>query len=118
MRSVRTVVGVAALLAGTPLFYDGDQLPSRYKGGAFVVFHGSWNRAPLPQAGYKVVFAPFEGDDPTGEWETFADGFGGEEPSPRGSQHRPVGIAEGPDGSLYVSDDRGGRIYRIVYRGR
>ena len=100
------------------LFYDGDQLPSRYKGGAFVVFHGSWNRAPLPQAGYTVVFAPFEGDDPTGEWEIFADGFGGEEPSPRGSPHRPVGIAEGPDGSLYVSDDRGGRIYRIVYRGR
>lgn len=99
------------------LFYTGDQLPERYRGGAFVVFHGSWNRAPLPQAGYKVVFAPFAGDEPTGEWEVFADGFGGDAPSPQGSPHRPVAIAQGPDGSLYVSDDRGGRIYRIIYRG-
>ncbi len=64
-----------------------------------------------------MVFAPFEGDDPSGEWEVFADGFGGAEPSPRGSPHRPVAIAEGPDGSLYVTDDTGGRIYRIVYAG-
>jgi glucose/arabinose dehydrogenase len=99
------------------LFYSGEQLPTRYQGGAFVVFHGSWNRAPLPQAGYNVVFAPFSGNDPTGDWEIFADGFGGAEPSPRGSAHRPVSIAQGPDGSLYVTDDAGGRIYRIIYRG-
>jgi glucose/arabinose dehydrogenase len=99
------------------LFYAGDQLPQRYRGGAFVVFHGSWNRAPEPQAGYKVVFAPFEGGNPTGEWEVFADGFAGDDPSPQSAAHRPVGIAEGPDGSLYVSDDRGGRIYRILFRG-
>ncbi len=98
------------------LFYGGDQLPERFGGGAFIVFHGSWNRAPMPQAGYKVVFAPFDGNEPTGAWEIFADSFGDANPSPR-SQHRPVAIAEGPDGSLYVSDDSGGRIYRILYRG-
>ncbi|UCF41468.1 MAG: PQQ-dependent sugar dehydrogenase [Gemmatimonadota bacterium] len=98
-------------------FYVGNQYPQRYRGGAFIAFHGSWNRAPLPQGGYNVVFAPFDGDEPTGAWEVFADGFAGRELSPRGAEHRPVGLAEGPDGSLYVSDDRGGRIYRIVYRG-
>ncbi|MFQ6045639.1 MAG: PQQ-dependent sugar dehydrogenase [Gemmatimonadales bacterium] len=99
------------------LFYAGEQFPARYRGGAFIAFHGSWNRAPLPQGGYNVVFAPFEGDEPTGEWEVFADGFAGADKSPRGAAHRPVGVAVGPDGSLYVSDDSGGRIYRILYRG-
>ncbi len=97
-------------------FYSGTQYPERYRGGAFIAFHGSWNRAPLPQGGYNLVFAPFRGDEPSGEWEVFADGFAGEDVSPRGAEHRPVGLAEGPDGSLYVSDDRGGRVYRIVYR--
>lgn len=99
------------------LFYAGDQFPERYRGGAFIAFHGSWNRAPLPQGGYNLVFAPFEGDEPSGEWEVFADGFAGRDKSPRGAAHRPVGVAMGPDGSLYVSDDSGGRIYRIIYRG-
>ncbi len=99
------------------LFYTGAQYPARYRGGAFIAFHGSWNRAPLPQGGYNIVFAPFEGDHPTGEWEVFADGFAGATTSPREAAHRPVGLAQGPDGSLYVSDDSGGRIYRIIYRG-
>ena len=99
------------------LFYRGNQLPARYRGGAFIAFHGSWNRAPLPQGGYNVVFAPFDGGDPTGEWTIFAAGFAGEEVSPRSAEHRPCGVAEGPDGSLYVSDDAGGRIYRILYAG-
>jgi glucose/arabinose dehydrogenase len=98
------------------LFYSGNHFPDRYRGGAFIVFHGSWNRAPLPQGGYNVVFQPFDGRDPAGSWEVFAEGFAGEEPTP-GSLHRPVDIAEGPDGSLFVSDDRGGRIYRILYTG-
>lgn len=98
-------------------FYRGDQFPARYRGGAFIAFHGSWNRAPLPQAGYNVVFAQFDGDDPTGGWDVFADGFAGGTRSPGDAAHRPVGLAEGPDGSLYVSDDRGGRIYRIMYVG-
>ncbi|MFQ5679246.1 MAG: PQQ-dependent sugar dehydrogenase [Gemmatimonadota bacterium] len=99
------------------LFYAGDQFPERYRGGAFVAFHGSWNRAPLPQAGYNVAFVPFSGGRPTGEWEVFADGFAGERKDPRNAAHRPTGLAIGPDGSLYVTEDRSGRIWRILYRG-
>ncbi|MGD2155076.1 MAG: PQQ-dependent sugar dehydrogenase [Gemmatimonadales bacterium] len=86
-------------------------------GGAFIAFHGSWNRAPLPQGGYNVVFVPFAGDVPSGRWEVFADGFAGAELGPRGAAHRPSGLPQGPDGSLYVTDDRGGRVWRIIYVG-
>jgi glucose/arabinose dehydrogenase len=99
------------------LFYMGDQYPAKYRDGAFIAFHGSWNRSPLPQGGYNVVFAPFDGADPEGSWEVFADGFAGANVGPREAAHRPVGVAQGPDGSLYVSDDRGGRIFRIIYTG-
>jgi glucose/arabinose dehydrogenase len=98
-------------------FYTGTQFPELYQGGAFIAFHGSWNRAPLPQGGYNVVFAPFLGGQPTGAWETFADGFTGGDASPRGAAHRPVGVAQGPDGSLYISDSRIGRIWRVIYQG-
>ncbi|HKW42484.1 MAG TPA: PQQ-dependent sugar dehydrogenase [Gemmatimonadales bacterium] len=97
-------------------FYSGTQFPARYHGGAFIAFHGSWNRAPLPQAGYRVVFVPFKDGKPAGTYETFADGFWREDPS--GPKHRPVGVAVGPDGSLYITDDAGGRIWRVVYKGR
>ncbi len=99
-------------------FYNGSQFPVEYRGGAFVAFHGSWNRAPLPQGGYNVVFAPMEGGRATGEWSVFADGFAGEDRTPRGADHRPVGLSQGPDGSLYISDSQVGRIWRVVYRGR
>jgi glucose/arabinose dehydrogenase len=98
------------------LFYSGDQFPARYQGGAFIAFHGSWNRAPLPQEGYNVVFMPFEAGEPSENWEVFADGFAGEKRDPSTAEHRPVGVAEGPDGSLYISEDQQGRIYRILYR--
>ncbi len=94
-------------------FYTGDQFPERYRGGAFVAFHGSWNRAPRPQEGYKVVFVPFEDGEPTGEWEEFALGFREEGQGPREADHRPSGLAQGPDGSLYVTDDQAGWIWRI-----
>lgn len=99
------------------LFYTGDMFPEKYKNGAFVAFHGSWNRAPLPQEGYYVVFVPFKGKIPEGNWEVFASGFSGVDvvKSPRDAKHRPCGLAQGPDGSLYVSDDVNGRIYRIIY---
>jgi len=100
------------------LFYDGRQFPERYRGGAFIAFHGSWNRAPEPQAGYRVVFQPMRDGRPQGEFETFADGFAGlppEQVQPGSAKHRPVGLAAGPDGSLYVTDDAGGRVYRITY---
>ncbi|MBI4420248.1 MAG: PQQ-dependent sugar dehydrogenase [Gemmatimonadetes bacterium] len=99
------------------LFYTGTQFPARYKNGVFVAFHGSWNRAPRPQEGYKVVFAPLPGNGGVPAFEVIADGFGGGVNSPQAAAHRPVGLAQGPDGSLFVTDDRGGRIYRILYRG-
>jgi glucose/arabinose dehydrogenase len=100
-------------------FYRGDQFPERYRGGAFIAFHGGFDRAPLPNEGYQVVFLPMGADGlPSAEAETFADGFAGSAgPLPDNAVHRPVGVTEGPDGSLYVSDDRGGRIWRIIYRG-
>jgi glucose/arabinose dehydrogenase len=100
------------------LFYTGDMFPEKYKNGAFIAFHGSWNRAP-EQAGYHVVFVPFEGDLPSGEYEIFASGFTGKETieSPSDANYRATGLAQGPDGSLYVTDDMVGRVWKITYSG-
>jgi len=97
--------------------YDQKQFPARYRDGVFIAFHGSWNRAPYPQGGYNVVFQPLAGARASGGCEVFADGFAGAVKTPEGATHRPSGVAVGPDGSLYVSDDIRGRIYRIVYQG-
>ncbi len=100
------------------VFYTGTQFPSQYRGGAFIAFHGSWNRAPMPQAGFRVVYAPFRFGRPTGTFETFANGFN-PNPAPGRAQpgtHRPTGLAVAPDGSLFVTDDTGGTIWRISYR--
>jgi glucose/arabinose dehydrogenase/mono/diheme cytochrome c family protein len=97
--------------------YDQKQFPARYREGVFIAFHGSWDRAPYPQGGYNVVFQPLAGDHAAGQCEIFADGFAGAVKSPAKAEHRPSGLAVGPDGSLYVSDDIRGRIYRIVYHG-
>jgi glucose/arabinose dehydrogenase/mono/diheme cytochrome c family protein len=97
--------------------YDEKQFPARYRNGVFIAFHGSWNRAPYPQGGYNVVFQPMTGEHASGQCEIFADGFAGAVKTPEGAVHRPNGLAVGPDGALYVSDDIGGRIYRITYRG-
>ncbi|OLB30958.1 MAG: glucose dehydrogenase [Acidobacteria bacterium] len=99
------------------VLYDKTQFPERYRGGVFIGFHGSWNRAPYAQGGYNVVFQPLDGDHASGQCEIFADGFAGAVKSPAKAVHRPSGLAVGADGSLYVSDDIRGRIYRIVYRG-
>ena len=90
------------------VFYTGTMFPARYRGGAFVAFHGSWNRAPRPQEGFRVVFAPFENGKATGKWEDFA--------LPAGEPHsiRPSGLAVGPDGSLYIGADREGKIWRVM----
>lgn len=100
------------------LFYSNSQFPAKYHGGAFIAFHGSWNRAPLEQEGYNIVFVPFEGKKPAGSWSVFADGFAGhgEIGSPSDAQHRPTGIAVGPKGALYVVDSRQGTIWKITYK--
>ncbi|MEP6884729.1 MAG: PQQ-dependent sugar dehydrogenase [Gammaproteobacteria bacterium] len=98
-------------------FYDKRQFPAHYRNGVFIAFHGSWNRAPYPQNGYNVVFQGLAGDAASGKCEIFADGFAGSEVSPDKALHRPTGLAVGPDGALYVSDDVRGRIYRIDYHG-
>jgi glucose/arabinose dehydrogenase/mono/diheme cytochrome c family protein len=99
------------------LFYTGNQFPERYRNGAFIAFHGSWNRAPEPQAGFFVVFQPFKDGKPSGQWEVFADNFSGSPQKTASGRvdHRPCGLAQGPDGSLYVTDDLRGTLYKITY---
>jgi glucose/arabinose dehydrogenase len=100
------------------LFYSGTAFPEKYRNGAFIAFHGSWNRAPEPQAGYRVVFQPLTNGAASGDFETFANGFAadtGQALQPGTAKHRPTGLAQGPDGALIVTDDAGGRIYRITY---
>jgi glucose/arabinose dehydrogenase len=99
------------------LFYTGSQFPEKYKNGAFIAFHGSWNRAPEPQAGYFVVFQPFADGKPSGDYEIFADGFSGspENTAAGKPERRPCGLAQGPDGSIYVTDDKKGGIFKISY---
>lgn len=102
------------------VFYDGEQFPERYRGGLFIAFHGS-RFAPnamgdLP--GYQVGFLRFEEDAPADELETFASGFAGpERPLPDGAASRPVGLALANDGSLYISDDHGGNLWRVYFMG-
>lgn len=101
------------------MFYEGDQFPERYKNGAFIAFHGSTSSAPYPQTGYFVGFVPMENGIPTGPWEVFADGFAEQEivVNTSDATYRPMGLAVGPDGSLYVSDSEKGKIWRIMYKG-
>jgi glucose/arabinose dehydrogenase/mono/diheme cytochrome c family protein len=97
--------------------YAGTQFPVVYRGGAFIAFHGSWNRAPGPQGGYNVVFQPLADGKASGHWVVFANGFAGPHEDPSGALHRPTGLAFAPDGSLYISDDKGGRIWHVTYSG-
>ena len=101
------------------LFYQGDQFPERYKDGAFIAFHGSTDRSPYPQAGYIVCFIPFEDGKAVGKWEVFADGFTGVDTVINTSDavYRPMGLAMGPDGSLYISESNKGKIWRVMYKG-
>ena len=99
------------------LLYAGPMFPARYRGGAFIAFHGSWNRAPMPQAGYKVVFVPASGGRLGPAFESFADDFAGRYREPSGAAHRPTGLAQGPDGALFITDDQRGRVWRVVWVG-
>ena len=91
-------------------FYTGTQFPEHYRGGAFIAFHGSWNRAPRPQAGYVVAFLPRQGDTFAKQWDIFADGF-------QQQDARPVGVAMGPDGSVYIVESQKGKLWRVVHEG-
>lgn len=98
-------------------FYTGSAFPGPYRGGAFIAFHGSWNRAPEPQEGYHVVFQPFADDKPSGDYQVFADGFAGGRKEPGLAKHRPAGVAVTPDGALLITDDQGGRVWRVAHGG-
>ena len=92
------------------LFYDGGSFPERYRGGAFVGQRGSWNRSDF--SGYKVVFVPFDGGQPSGAPEDFLTGFIAD-PERGEAYGRPVGLALLPDGSLLVADDAGNTVWRV-----
>lgn len=94
-------------------FYDGAQFPADYKGDAFVTLHGSWNRAK--RTGYKVVRLKFKDGEPTGEYQDFLTGFVVDDTRVWG---RPVDATVAPDGSLLVSEDGNGVIFRVRYVGR
>ena len=98
------------------LFYTGSQFPAKYHNGAFIVFHG---KSPELKKGYMVAFVPFKNGKPSGEWEIFADNFAGValDQQKAAILQRPMGIAQGPDGSIYVADDLKGTIYKIMYKG-
>ena len=97
--------------------YTGKAFPGGYREGAFIAFHGSWNRAPAPQGGYQVVFQPLKDGKVSGPWIRFADGFAGKYREPGRAAHRPAGLAMGPDGALYIADDTAGTIWRVTYHG-
>jgi glucose/arabinose dehydrogenase len=101
------------------MFYNGAQFPAQYREGAFIAFHGSWNRAPMPQDGYNVTFQPFSGGKPSGNFEIFAQGFAGKAPlmNPNDADARADGVAQAPDGSLYICESQKGKIWRVIYKG-
>jgi glucose/arabinose dehydrogenase len=89
------------------LFYTGNKFPEKYKNGAFVAFHA---KSAELQKGYFVAFVPFKNGKPSGKWEIFAENF-----AAGTDVHKPCGLAMANDGSIYVTDDAKGNIYRIQY---
>ncbi len=115
-KAINPVVAFPAHLGPNGLlFYTGNRFPARYKNGAFIAFHG---QSPELKKGYLVAFVPFINNKPSGKWEIFADNFSGIDlAKPTGPvQHRPCGLAQGPKGELYVTDDLNGTVFRIDYK--
>jgi glucose/arabinose dehydrogenase len=102
-------------------FYEAKQFPARYRGGAFIAFHGAGGGDPGGHDdGYNVMFVPVDKSGKAGAPQIFADGFAGparEDKNGKTARYRPVGVTVGPDGALYVSDSQKGRIWRISYGG-
>ena len=104
------------------VFYEGNRFPLKYRHGAFLAMHGGGSDGtvlPGGHNGYSVVFVPFRGGK-AGKPVDFISGFAGPGPGDRNvktAAHRPVGVAVGPDGDLYVADSNKGRIWRISYGG-
>jgi len=96
-------------------FYTGKAFPEKYRGGAFLAFHGSWNRSQ--RVGYSVAFIPFKDGKAAGGPEDFLTGWM-LAPDKKEVWGRPVGVLQLPDGSLLVSDDGGNKVWRIRYEGR
>jgi glucose/arabinose dehydrogenase len=94
-------------------FYDGQQFPPEYRGNVFAAEHGSWNRSCL--TGYKVIRAIVRDGNPTGEYDDFLTGFVTKDGKVWG---RPVGVAVMHDGSLIVTEDAHGTVWRISYEGQ
>ena len=95
-------------------FYIDSAFPAPYRNGVFIAFHGSWNRSPEPQQGYNVVFQPLAQGKASGDFQVFADGFAGKQMEPGLADHRPAGLAVAPDGSLIITDDQRGRVWRVA----
>jgi glucose/arabinose dehydrogenase len=89
-------------------FGRGGALGDTYAEGVFIAFHGSWNRAPLPQAGYRVIWQPLAGGSPSKPFSSFAAGTAGD------TSLRASGLATGPDGSLYIAADASGTVWRVI----
>jgi glucose/arabinose dehydrogenase len=115
LKSKVTVPDVLMQAHSAPLqivFYEGNDFPASYKGSAFVALHGSWNRAE--RTGYKVVRLLFDNaGKPTGEYEDFLTGFVISDKQVWG---RPVGVAVAKDGSLFVTEDGNGTIWRVSHQ--
>lgn len=99
-------------------FYSGTVFPAKYRDGAFIAFHGSWNRQQHMQAGYRVAFVPSKNGKFDGTYETFASDFAGAGPTDLDKgPYRPTGLTTSADGALLISDDKAGRIWKVFYNG-
>ncbi len=97
------------------IFYTGKQFPAEYRGGAFLAFHGSWNRSK--RVGQSVAFIPFKNGRPSGPLREVVTGWM-LSPDEREVWGRPVGLLQMPDGSLLISEDGNKKIWRLSYTGK